>query len=75
MFGHAVGDALLREVAERLAVRAEGAFLARLGGDEFAADRRAAGAAAGERRRARRAAAGGGRRASSRSTASGCASA
>jgi diguanylate cyclase (GGDEF)-like protein/PAS domain S-box-containing protein len=36
VFGHAAGDALLREVAKRLATAAEGAFLARLGADEFA---------------------------------------
>lgn len=35
MFGHATGDALLRELAQRLQSAAEGAFLARLGGDEF----------------------------------------
>jgi diguanylate cyclase (GGDEF)-like protein/PAS domain S-box-containing protein len=35
VFGHAVGDGLLREVARRFATAAEGAFLARLGGDEF----------------------------------------
>ncbi len=35
VFGHAVGDALLREVANRLQAVAEGAFFARLGGDEF----------------------------------------
>jgi diguanylate cyclase (GGDEF)-like protein/PAS domain S-box-containing protein len=36
VFGHAAGDALLREVTKRLATAAEGAFLARLGADEFA---------------------------------------
>jgi diguanylate cyclase (GGDEF)-like protein/PAS domain S-box-containing protein len=36
VFGHAAGDAMLREVAKRLAATAEGAFLARLGADEFA---------------------------------------
>ena len=36
VFGHAAGDAMLREVAKRLAAVAEGAFLARLGADEFA---------------------------------------
>jgi diguanylate cyclase (GGDEF)-like protein/PAS domain S-box-containing protein len=35
IFGHAVGDALLQELARRLQEVAEGAFLARLGGDEF----------------------------------------
>ncbi|MFL6795780.1 MAG: EAL domain-containing protein [Xanthobacteraceae bacterium] len=36
VFGHMVGDALLREVARRLqAAAAAGTFLARLGGDEF----------------------------------------
>jgi len=36
VFGHAAGDALLRDVAKKLAAAAEGAFLARLGADEFA---------------------------------------
>jgi diguanylate cyclase (GGDEF)-like protein/PAS domain S-box-containing protein len=36
VFGHAIGDKLLRAVSERLSKAAEGAFLARLGGDEFA---------------------------------------
>jgi diguanylate cyclase (GGDEF)-like protein/PAS domain S-box-containing protein len=36
VFGHAVGDALLKEVAKRLEAAAQGAFIARLGGDEFA---------------------------------------
>lgn len=35
LFGHAVGDALLCEVANRLKVAVGGAFLARIGGDEF----------------------------------------
>ncbi len=35
MFGHSVGDALLREVARRLCDVASDAFIARLGGDEF----------------------------------------
>ncbi len=35
LFGHAVGDALLLEVACRMQVTAGEAFLARLGGDEF----------------------------------------
>jgi len=36
VFGHAVGDALLRMIAARLANAVGEAFLARLGGDEFA---------------------------------------
>jgi diguanylate cyclase (GGDEF)-like protein/PAS domain S-box-containing protein len=36
VFGHAVGDALLREVARRLGAACQGAYFARLGGDEFA---------------------------------------
>ena len=35
VFGHAVGDALLREVAGRMQQASQGAFLARVGGDEF----------------------------------------
>jgi diguanylate cyclase (GGDEF)-like protein/PAS domain S-box-containing protein len=35
VFGHSVGDELLRQVSRRLHAVAEGAFLARLGGDEF----------------------------------------
>ncbi len=35
VFGHAVGDAFLREIAHRLQAATGGAFLARLGGDEF----------------------------------------
>ena len=34
--GHRYGDALIREVAGRLAAQADGALVARLGGDEFA---------------------------------------
>ena len=33
--GHSVGDELLREIARRLQLAAEGTFVARLGGDEF----------------------------------------
>jgi diguanylate cyclase (GGDEF)-like protein/PAS domain S-box-containing protein len=35
VFGHPIGDALLREVARRLETVCQGAFLARVGGDEF----------------------------------------
>jgi diguanylate cyclase (GGDEF)-like protein/PAS domain S-box-containing protein len=35
VFGHAVGDGLLREIGKRLQGAVEGAFAARLGGDEF----------------------------------------
>ena len=35
LFGHALGDALLCDVAKRLKAVARGAFLARIGGDEF----------------------------------------
>jgi diguanylate cyclase (GGDEF)-like protein/PAS domain S-box-containing protein len=35
VFGHPVGDALLRNVARRMQEAAAGAFLARLGGDEY----------------------------------------
>ncbi len=35
VFGHAIGDGLLREVSMRMLAAASGAFLARLGGDEF----------------------------------------
>jgi diguanylate cyclase (GGDEF)-like protein/PAS domain S-box-containing protein len=35
IFGHPIGDALLRELSRRLQAAAEGAFIARLGGDEF----------------------------------------
>jgi diguanylate cyclase (GGDEF)-like protein/PAS domain S-box-containing protein len=35
VFGHSTGDALLCEVAQRLSVACDGAFLARMGGDEF----------------------------------------
>jgi diguanylate cyclase (GGDEF)-like protein/PAS domain S-box-containing protein len=35
-YGHSAGDAVLREVAKRLELTAEGAFIARFGGDEFA---------------------------------------
>jgi diguanylate cyclase (GGDEF)-like protein/PAS domain S-box-containing protein len=35
VYGHAAGDALLKEVTARLQQCADGAFIARLGGDEF----------------------------------------
>jgi diguanylate cyclase (GGDEF)-like protein/PAS domain S-box-containing protein len=35
VYGHAVGDALLCHIADRLRAVAEGCFVARLGGDEF----------------------------------------
>ena len=35
IYGHAVGDSLLCQVANRLREAADGAFIARLGGDEF----------------------------------------
>ena len=35
VFGHGVGDSLLREVAKRLQAASGGAFIARLSGDEF----------------------------------------
>ena len=35
-YGHSAGDAVLREVAKRMTLCAEGAFIARFGGDEFA---------------------------------------
>ncbi|HLA21241.1 MAG TPA: EAL domain-containing protein, partial [Pseudolabrys sp.] len=35
LFGHSIGDALLREATRRLQTAATGAFLARIGGDEF----------------------------------------
>ena len=35
VFGHAVGDKLLKELSYRLSIAADGAFIARMGGDEF----------------------------------------
>ncbi len=35
VFGHLIGDKLLAEVARRLDIVSQGAFLARIGGDEF----------------------------------------
>ncbi|HEX2653912.1 MAG TPA: EAL domain-containing protein [Xanthobacteraceae bacterium] len=35
VFGHAAGDALLREFGKRLVEATDGSFIARLGGDEF----------------------------------------
>jgi diguanylate cyclase (GGDEF)-like protein/PAS domain S-box-containing protein len=35
IFGHLIGDALLKEVVRRFAGAAEGAFISRVGGDEF----------------------------------------
>ncbi|WP_409190935.1 EAL domain-containing protein [Bradyrhizobium sp. RDM4] len=37
LFGHSIGDAVLRETARRLKHAAEGAYVARVGGDEFMA--------------------------------------
>jgi diguanylate cyclase (GGDEF)-like protein/PAS domain S-box-containing protein len=36
VFGHAIGDSVLREISLRLSSVTEGAFLGRFGGDEFA---------------------------------------
>jgi diguanylate cyclase (GGDEF)-like protein/PAS domain S-box-containing protein len=35
LFGHAIGDAVLREVSRRLQDAAQGSYVARVGGDEF----------------------------------------
>ena len=35
VFGHAVGDKLLKELSYRLTIAVDGAFIARMGGDEF----------------------------------------
>ncbi len=35
VFGHPVGDMMMRAAAERLVTEADGAFVARIGGDEF----------------------------------------
>nr|WP_246754298.1 EAL domain-containing protein [Bradyrhizobium diazoefficiens] len=35
LFGHAIGDAILREVSRRLQEAARGSYVARVGGDEF----------------------------------------
>ncbi|MCK1358546.1 EAL domain-containing protein [Bradyrhizobium sp. 199] len=35
LFGHAIGDAVLREVCRRLQDAAQGSYVARVGGDEF----------------------------------------
>ena len=35
VFGHTVGDDMLREVARRMEMASQGAFLSRIGGDEF----------------------------------------
>lgn len=37
LFGHAVGDAVLREASRRLQDAAQGSYVARIGGDEFIA--------------------------------------
>jgi diguanylate cyclase (GGDEF)-like protein len=36
VFGHAIGDELLQQVARRMEAACQGAFLSRVGGDEFA---------------------------------------